>query len=88
VFCSMNYDRKLGQIMDIKESIRIFLNEVKEDEIKSVNVNMIIDKNVSQSYIDSLKSIIKFTGVNSIYRVYKNDSIDYKDNLSWYGISE
>ncbi|WCO03599.1 hypothetical protein [Psychroserpens ponticola] len=59
----------------------------------NVFVNLIADKSVPKSDIDSLKSIIRETEINKILRIYKNDKTAYektgwKDKLEWFGIYE
>lgn len=88
ITCVCGYDYRLGGIPDIKVGLLNFLSRINENEIEKVNINLIIDKNVSQESIESVKNNIKEIGIKNIFRVYINDSINYKNNLNWYGISE
>ncbi len=54
--------------------------ESKNEDLKFI---LIIDKNISEFKVDSVKNILRETPIKKIFRVYKNDTIDYK-NLNWH----
>ena len=56
------------------------------DELKPfLKFNLVADKNIPVSQIDSIKNRIKKTFSTPVYRTYKNDQINYKNNLNWFG---
>ena len=60
--------------------------ENSRDELKSfLKFNLIADKNIVQSKIDSIKYILKKTSIKPIYRTYKNEQIDYDESINWFG---
>ncbi|WP_159023745.1 hypothetical protein [Formosa sp. L2A11] len=55
--------------------------------------NLIADKNIKTSELDSVRNILKQTDFSDIFRVYTNEKVDYnktnwKDELVWYGRME
>ncbi|WP_346882778.1 hypothetical protein [uncultured Algibacter sp.] len=67
----------------------------QETELDSTNFqfNLLVDKNISKTKIDSIKNILKSTGYSRIFRVYNNEQVDYektdwKDELNWFGVYE
>ncbi|MEM5566076.1 hypothetical protein WNY78_13220 [Psychroserpens sp. AS72] len=64
-----------------------------DQDISDCQFNLIIDNNVNQVQIDSIKTILKTTGITSMFRIYNNDDIDYSktdwlSDFEWYGIYE
>jgi len=56
------------------------------DELKPfLKFNLVADKNIPDSQIDSIKYQIRKTFFTPIYRTYKNDQINYKNNINWFG---
>jgi len=55
-------------------------SETKNENFKFI---LIIDKNISEFKVDSIKNILRETPIKKIFRVHKNDTIDYK-NLNWH----
>ena len=53
------------------------IGKLDENEEKRMNFNLIIDKNVSETEIDSIKNILKIFPNMKCFRVYKNDSANY-----------
>lgn len=54
-------------------------SENKYEDLKFI---LIIDENIPEFMVDSIKNILRETPIKKIFRVYKNDSIDYH-NLNW-----
>lgn len=61
------------------EFIESHPSETENEDFKFI---LIIDKNIPELKIDSIKNILRETPIKKIFRVYKNDSIDYH-NLNW-----
>lgn len=67
--------------------------QYKEAETKHLYFNLIIDKNISNQKIDSIKNILRKFPNMKHFRVYKNDSANYGDYYvenygeywHWYG---
>ncbi|TYA59587.1 hypothetical protein [Formosa maritima] len=68
------------------------VNKFKEhsrDELKPfLRFNLIADMNVTESQMDSIKSILKQTSIERIFRTYKSKQADYENNLNWFGQKE
>ncbi|WP_379978847.1 hypothetical protein [Dokdonia ponticola] len=67
----------------------------QETELDSTNFqfNLLIDKSINKTEIDSIKNILQSTGYNRMFRVYNNNKVDYqntdwKDDLNWFGVYE
>ena len=65
-------------------------SEIEFDNLKFV---LIIDKNISEFEMDSIKKILRQTPIKKIFRVFRNDTINYynlnwRGNKKWYGIFE
>ena len=67
----------------------------QETELDSTNFqfNLLIDKGINKTKIDSIKNILQSTGYNRMFRVYTNNKVDYqkkdwKDELNWFGVYE
>jgi len=73
---------------NINNEISDFKKELNPLPISKARFNLITDKNIAKSKIDSLKNILNQTSIKRIIRIFKNDSIDYKNNLIWYGKTE
>ena len=85
---------KTHNLEEIKREIYMFIASV-QTEIDSTNFqfNLFTDKNIDKSKIDSIKSILKSTQFQRIFRIYNNDKVDYKktdwkDDLNWHGVYE
>jgi len=64
--------------------------EVSSEDLKFV---LVIDKNIPEFKVDSIKNILRRTPIKKILRVYENDTINYHDlnwreNAVWYGLFE
>jgi len=79
------------------EDIRFFsykyLALSKQGVKSNLHYNLIADKNVENTKLDSIRNILKQTDFKNIFRVYTNPKIDYtkidwKDELVWYGKME
>lgn len=85
---------KTKDLEEIKYETLAFLVS-QEIELDSTNFqfNLLIDKNINNTNIDSIKDILKSTGYKRMFRVYTNEQVDYektdwKDELNWFGVYE
>lgn len=89
---SWNFNQKsnLENLTSLVFSERAMRNESEE---KFMYFNLIIDKNISDKKIDSIKQILKIFPEMKHFRVYKNDSANYGkyvienngESWNWYG---
>lgn len=70
-----------NEVLEFKESIDY-------RPFSQVKFFLVADKKIPDNEMDSLKQILNQTLIKRMYRIYKNDSIDYKKNLFWYGALE
>ena len=80
--------RTQNRFINIKKDIPIIANEFitqkpSESKIEDLKFILIIDEKIPESKIDSIINTLKETPIKKIFRVYENDSIDYK-NLNWH----
>jgi|TARA_B110000093_G_C12812421_1_gene343426 hypothetical protein len=80
--------RTQNRFINIKKDIPIIANEFitqkpSESKIEDLKFILIIDEKIPESKIDSIINTLKETLIKKIFRVYENDSIDYK-NLNWH----
>jgi len=77
----------LGGIQSEIYDLIFSVNEQDKEQIKYV---LFADKKVSEREFDSIKNLLKETNVKKIFRVYKNNKVDYektdwKDEPNWFG---
>jgi hypothetical protein len=77
----------LGGIQSEIYDLIFSVNEQDKEQIKYV---LFADKKVSEKEFDSIKNLLKETNVKKIFRVYKNNKVDYektdwKDEPNWFG---
>ena len=79
---------------EIRDETFAFITSLKT-ELDSTNFqfNLLIDRNINNTKIDSIKNILQSTGYKKIFRVYTNEKVDYektawKEQLNWFGIYE
>jgi len=58
---------------------------MEKSDFEKLRINLFTDRNVPEIKIDSIKNVLKKTPIKKIFRIYKNDTINYTDNLKWYG---
>ncbi|MCB4807029.1 hypothetical protein LG651_02115 [Tamlana sp. 62-3] len=95
IYAGYNKDNKLAVKTDLSSDLNNLENEVIEfknnsrDEFKNfLRFNLIADKNINESQIDSIKKILKSTLIKQVYRTYKSKEADYENNLNWFGQKE
>lgn len=88
-------DNNLKVKTDLASDLNNLENEVNRfkehsrDELKRfLRFNLIADKNITESQMDSIKGILKQTSIERIFRTYQNKQADYKNNLNWFGQKE
>lgn len=77
-----------ANLSNLVNEISDFKKELGPRPFSKARFLLIADKNISDNKLDSLKQILNQTSIKRIFRVYKNDTIDYKNNLVWYGIAD
>lgn len=80
-------DRRLLSLEQISHYVSFLRIRLNEDEFENKFVfNLYADKSVSKEQMDSIKHELKNVGVKRFFRIYRNDSLNYKHDLNWYGI--
>ena len=85
-------DRNLD-LTDIKYFAYEYMASTEQGIQPNLHFNLIADKKIKTSELDSVRNILKQTNYSNIFRVYTNEKIDYnktnwKDKLVWYGRME
>ncbi len=87
-------NNKLDGLEDLKIYCYDYLSwKSKEGSNSDLHFNLVIDKNVQEREIDSIKTIIRQTGFEKFFRIYTNEEVNYqktnwRDELEWYGKRE
>ena len=88
-------DNNLVVKTDLASNLTNLENEVNEfkrnsrDELKKfLRFNLIADKNITETQIDSIKERLKTTSIERIFRTYKSKQADYENGLNWFGEKE
>lgn len=76
---------KSSGLDNLESEFKDFLKTVREEFKPFIKFNLVADKNISKFQMDSIIKRIRKTFVTPIYRTYKNDTIDYKNNINWCG---
>jgi len=94
---SIKSDRWDSNQYNLLDEIQLFLlaekNLVKEEDVKYLYFNLIIDKKISERKVDSIKNILRTIPNMKHFRVYRNDFANYGDyniensgkSWNWYG---
>ncbi|WP_338731362.1 hypothetical protein [Mangrovimonas cancribranchiae] len=77
-----------SDLKNLEKDVIKFKNDTRNELKKFLRFNLIADKKITQSQIDSIKNRLKETSIKIIFRTYKNSQIDYNDNTRWYGKNE
>jgi hypothetical protein len=78
---SSNLDNIDNEIFNLEK-------ELSPGQFSKTRFCLISDKNIAKNKLDSLESILNRTSIKRIFRAYINDSINYQNNLVWYGKAE
>jgi len=81
-------DKQFIDLKDVSKEVYRLELQLEKEEFEKLKINLFIDKNIPEFKIDSIKEIIRRSPIKRLFRVYKNDTIDYKKNLNWYGMYE
>jgi len=81
-------DVQFIDLKDVFEEIFQLELQLKKKEFENLKIVLFTDRDIPEFKIDSVKEILRQSPIKRIFRVYKNDTIDYKNNLNWYGIYE
>jgi hypothetical protein len=86
-------DDKHLDLTDIKFYAYEYMAMTEEGIQDNLHYNLIADKRVKSSELDSIRNILKQTTFSDIFRVYTNEKIDYnkidgQDKIVWYGVME
>jgi len=73
---------------NLNNEISDFKKELSPMPFSKTRFILITDKNIAKNKMDSLKNILNQASIKRIIRIFKNDSVDYKNNLIWYGKTE
>ena len=84
IFRTDNY----ANLSNLDNEILDFKEEFGPRAFSKTRFFLIADKNISSNKLDSLKGILNQKPLKRFFRAYKNDTIDYKKNLIWYGVAE
>lgn len=75
-------------LKNLEKEVTKFKNNTRKELERKLRFNLIADKNITTTQLDSITNRLKETSIKIIFRTYKNDQIDYKDNLIWFGKKE
>jgi hypothetical protein len=81
----IQYNSQFIDLTDAFGEIYQLKMQLNENDFKKLKIDLFADKNIPEFKMDSIKNILRKTEIKRIFRVYKNDTIDYKKNLKWYG---
>ncbi|RXG18309.1 hypothetical protein DSM03_101991 [Leeuwenhoekiella aestuarii] len=70
---------------DLEKEFKSYVNTLRDELKPWIKFNLVADKNITQTQMDSIKSRIRESFVTPIYRTYKNEEIDYKSTINWFG---
>jgi len=75
--------------LDNLEKEVAFFIEHSRDELKPhLRFNLIADKRITETQIDSIKNILNKTAIKQAYRTYKSKENTYENEMNWYGLKE
>ncbi|MBB4119668.1 biopolymer transport protein ExbD [Mesonia hippocampi] len=75
-------------LKNLEKEVTKFKNNTRNELKKFLRFNLIADKNITHTQLDSIKNRLEETSIKITFRTYKNSQIDYKDNLIWFGKKE
>lgn len=70
---------------NLEEEVNQFKDNSRDELKRFLRFNLIADKNITESQIDSIKLRLKKTSIKLIFRTYKSKQINYKESLNWFG---
>lgn len=73
---------------DFNNEVKHFIENKREELKPFLKYNLIADKNITDSQIDSIKNILRENSIRKIFRTYKSDEISYLKTIDWFGKTE
>jgi hypothetical protein len=77
-----------SDLKNLKKEVTDFKESSREELKPFLRFNIIADKSITKSQMDSIKDQLKRTSIERIFRTYKNKQTDYENNLNWFGQKE
>jgi len=77
-----------SDLKNLEKEVNDFKENSREELKPYLRFNIIADKNITESQLDSIKEQLKRTSIERIFRTYKNKQADYENNLNWFGQKE
>ncbi|MFG6688041.1 hypothetical protein ACGK9U_15810 [Mariniflexile sp. HNIBRBA6329] len=77
-----------SDLKNLEKEVADFKENSREELKPFLRFNLIADKNITESQMDSIKDQLKRTSIERIFRTYKNKQTDYENNLNWFGQKE
>lgn len=77
-----------SDLKNLKKEVTDFKENSREELKPFLRFNLIADKSITKSQMDSIKDQLKRTSIERIFRTYKNKQTDYENNLNWFGQKE
>ncbi|WMI69310.1 hypothetical protein [Mangrovimonas sp. YM274] len=77
-----------ANLNNLKYEVDAFVTNSREELKPFLKFNLVADKNIAKSDIDSIKQLLNKTAIKPIYRTYKNEQINYKGSINWFGKME
>ena len=77
-----------SDLKNLEKEVTDFKKNSREELKTFLRFNLIADKNITESQMDSIKDQLKRTSIERIFRTYKNKQTDYENNLNWFGQKE
>lgn len=78
---SANLDNLVTEVRDFKKN--------KREELQGfLRFNVIADKNITAPQMDSIKNLLRQTSINTVFRTYRNNEVNYRETVDWFGKNE
>jgi hypothetical protein len=77
-----------SDLKNLEKEVNDFEQNSREELKPHLKFNIIADKNITESQMDSIKDQLKRTSIERIFRTYKNRKTGYENNLNWFGQKE
>ena len=77
-----------SDLKNLGKEINDFKEKTREELKPFLKINLIADKKITESQMESIKDQLKRTSIEPIFRTYKNKQTDYENNMNWFGQKE
>lgn len=77
-----------SDLNNLEKDVNKFKENSRDELKRHLRFNLIADKNITDSQMDSIKDLLKTTSIERIFRTYKSKQADYENSLNWFGEKE